>query len=54
MQLFHVRNIKGGRTQFKCVVILQLNQSVSQHPLPTSDATQVAHLHSALNTVHWC
>lgn len=56
MQVFHVINIKSRQTEFKCVVVVvvQLSESVSQHPLPVSEGTQVERLNAALNTVHSC
>lgn len=53
MQLFYVINIKGGWTKLKRVVVVaQLNESVSQHPLPVSEGTQVEHLNAALKTLY--
>lgn len=53
MQLIYVINIKGGWTEVKCVVVVvQLNERVSLHPLPVSEGTQVGHFNAALNTVH--
>lgn len=52
MQLIYVINTKGGWTELKCVVVVQLNERVSLHPLPVSEGTQVEHFSAALNTVH--